>query len=120
MHSWYTCSVPSVAEVGCWSIVNSSAGTCSLTVILLTVLPTPLFNTKTQVQKVSEGGKCGGVRSDLNFLTIHGKSRFPGLHVWLRDGTRAAVKVPQGCLFIQVIPATPPDAWSTLLHAYKQ
>lgn len=47
------------------------------------------------------GTVLAGFHSDLNFLTIHGKSRFPGLHVWLRDGTRAAVKVPHGCLFIQ-------------------
>ncbi|CAH0493464.1 unnamed protein product [Peronospora farinosa] len=38
---------------------------------------------------------------DLNLLTIHGKSRFPGLYIWLRDGTRTAVKVPDGCLLVQ-------------------
>jgi hypothetical protein len=36
-------------------------------------------------------GKLGtvlaGYHYDLNFLTIHGKSRFPGLNIWLRDGT---------------------------------
>jgi len=37
----------------------------------------------------------------LIFLTIHGKSRFPGLYIWLRDGTRVPVKVPDGCLLIQ-------------------
>lgn len=42
-----------------------------------------------------------GYHYDLNFLTIHGKSRFPGLFVWLRDGKRVAVKIPAGCLFIQ-------------------
>lgn len=25
---------------------------------------------------------------DLNFMTIHGKSRFPGLYIWLRDGRK--------------------------------
>lgn len=39
--------------------------------------------------------------SDLNFLTIHGRSRFPGLYIWLRDGRRAAVKVPEQCLLVQ-------------------
>jgi hypothetical protein len=39
---------------------------------------------------------------DLNLLTIHGKSRFPGLYIWLRDGTRTAVKIPDGCLLVQV------------------
>jgi len=42
-----------------------------------------------------------GYHYDLNFLTIHGKSRFPGLFVWLRNGRRLAVKIPAGCLFIQ-------------------
>jgi len=42
-----------------------------------------------------------GFHYDLNFLSIHGKSRFPGLFIWLRDGTRHLVKVPDGCLLIQ-------------------
>jgi len=42
-----------------------------------------------------------GFHYDLNFLTIHGKSRFPGLYIWLRDGTRVLVKVPDGCLLLQ-------------------
>ena len=42
-----------------------------------------------------------GFHYDLNFLTIHGKSRFPGLFIWLRDGTKVPVKVPDGCLLIQ-------------------
>jgi isopenicillin N synthase-like dioxygenase len=36
-----------------------------------------------------------GFHSDLNFLTIHGRSRYPGLHVWARNtGKRIAVKLP--------------------------
>lgn len=42
-----------------------------------------------------------GYHYDLNLLTIHGKSRFPGLFIWLRDGTRTAVKIPDGCLLVQ-------------------
>jgi len=42
-----------------------------------------------------------GYHYDLSFLTIHGKSRFPGLYVWLRDGTKILVKVPDGCLLLQ-------------------
>ncbi|KAL0489359.1 gibberellin 20 oxidase [Acrasis kona] len=42
-----------------------------------------------------------GFHYDLNFLTIHGKSRYPGLFVWLRNGTRSAVKIPDGCLLLQ-------------------
>jgi len=42
-----------------------------------------------------------GFHYDLNFLTIHGKSRFPGLYIWLRDGTKYKVTVPDGCLLLQ-------------------
>jgi len=42
-----------------------------------------------------------GFHYDLNFLTIHGKSRFPGLYIWLRDGSRVLVRVPDGCLLLQ-------------------
>jgi len=48
-----------------------------------------------------QGNIFAGYHTDLNFLTIHGKSNFPGLYVWLRDGTKMAVKVPAGCLLIQ-------------------
>jgi isopenicillin N synthase-like dioxygenase len=37
----------------------------------------------------------------LNFLTIHGKSRFPGLNIWTKDGTKMLAKIPDGCLLIQ-------------------
>ncbi|KAI9291108.1 Clavaminate synthase-like protein [Neoconidiobolus thromboides FSU 785] len=42
-----------------------------------------------------------GFHYDLNFLTIHGKSRFPGLHVWARNKDKMAVKVPDGHLLVQ-------------------
>jgi len=47
------------------------------------------------------GDILAGFHYDLNFLTIHGKSRFPGLYIWLRDGTKMLVRVPDGCLLIQ-------------------
>jgi isopenicillin N synthase-like dioxygenase len=34
-------------------------------------------------------------------MTIHGKSRFPGLFIWTREGKRVPVKVPDGCLLVQ-------------------
>ncbi|KAF3762017.1 Clavaminate synthase-like protein [Cryphonectria parasitica EP155] len=38
-----------------------------------------------------------GFHTDLNFLTIHGRSRYPGLHIWARNtGKRIAVKIPPG------------------------
>jgi len=42
-----------------------------------------------------------GFHYDLNFITIHGKSRYPGLSIWTRDGTKMNVKIPEGCLLIQ-------------------
>lgn len=42
-----------------------------------------------------------GFHYDLNFLTIHGKSRFPGLLIWTREGKRVRVRVPDGCLLVQ-------------------
>jgi isopenicillin N synthase-like dioxygenase len=47
------------------------------------------------------GKVIAGYHYDLNFMTIHGKSRFPGLHVWLRDGRRVPVRIPTGCLLLQ-------------------
>ncbi|KAI7755258.1 hypothetical protein M8C21_021577 [Ambrosia artemisiifolia] len=48
-----------------------------------------------------EGTVFAGYHYDLNFLTIHGRSRFPGLSIWLRNGKKVEVKVPVGCLLIQ-------------------
>lgn len=43
-----------------------------------------------------------GFHYDFNLLTIHGKSRFPGLHIWpCNSGERVAVRVPDGCLLVQ-------------------
>ena len=49
-----------------------------------------------------EGTVLAGFHTDLNFFTIHGKSRFPGLRIWTREGKRVGVVVPDGCLLIQV------------------
>lgn len=54
-----------------------------------------LFSVGADLQKHGNLGKViAGFHSDLNFLTIHGKSRYPGLYVWLRDGTRVPVRIP--------------------------
>lgn len=38
-----------------------------------------------------------GFHTDLNFFTIHGRSRYPGLHIWARNtGKKIPVKIPQG------------------------
>lgn len=48
-----------------------------------------------------EGTVFAGYHYDLNFLTIHYRSKFPGLYIWLRNGEKVEVKVPEGCLLIQ-------------------
>ena len=64
--------------------------------------PHLLAPTGSDLAQYSEVGTIfAGWHTDLNFLTIHGKSNFPGLYVWLRDGSRMAVRVPPGCLLIQ-------------------
>eukprot|EP00882_Tetradesmus_deserticola_P029312 GHRQ01032823.1.p1 GENE.GHRQ01032823.1~~GHRQ01032823.1.p1 ORF type:complete len:134 (+),score=65.02 GHRQ01032823.1:733-1134(+) len=47
------------------------------------------------------GTVLAGYHYDLNFITIHGRSRFPGLSVWLADGRRLPVSIPPGCLLCQ-------------------
>lgn len=47
------------------------------------------------------GTVLAGFHYDLNFLTIHGKSRFPGLNIWTREGCKTSVEVPDGCLLVQ-------------------
>lgn len=38
-----------------------------------------------------------GFHTDLNFLTIHGRSRYPGLNIWARNtGRRIPVRMPPG------------------------
>jgi isopenicillin N synthase-like dioxygenase len=60
------------------------------------------FCTGTDLEAHGELSTCyAGYHYDLNFLTIHGKSRFPGLAIWLQDGRRMPVSIPSGCLLIQ-------------------
>lgn len=43
-----------------------------------------------------------GYHYDISFFTIHGKSRYPGLNIWTKDGQKQEVKIPDGCLILQV------------------
>jgi len=64
--------------------------------------PHLLAPTGTDFEKYGDLDKIvAGFHYDLNLLTIHGKSRYPGLYVWLRTGEKYLVKVPDGCLLIQ-------------------
>lgn len=42
-----------------------------------------------------------GIHYDISFMTIHGKSKFPGLYIWLHTGEKLRVVVPENCLLIQ-------------------
>ncbi|OIW06189.1 hypothetical protein TanjilG_23069 [Lupinus angustifolius] len=64
--------------------------------------PHLLAPTGSDLQKYGqERTVLAGYQYDLNFLTIHGRSRFPGLNIWLRNGQKVEVKVIVGCLLIQ-------------------
>ncbi|KAM0282925.1 hypothetical protein ACHAQH_002736 [Verticillium albo-atrum] len=60
--------------------------------------PHLLAPTSSDLRKYDEPDTIlAGFHTDLNFLTIHGRSRFPGLHVWARNtGKKMAVKIPKG------------------------
>ncbi|GAA6020353.1 hypothetical protein JCM11491_000323 [Sporobolomyces phaffii] len=62
-----------------------------------------LAPTATDLAKYGREGEIfAGFHTDLNFLTIHGRSRYPGLHIWARNsGKRIPVKLPPGCLLVQ-------------------
>ncbi|EME28801.1 hypothetical protein Gasu2_18590 [Galdieria sulphuraria] len=61
-----------------------------------------LAPTGVDVDKYEKGHVVAGFHYDLNFLTLHGKARYPGLFIWTREGIRIPCKVPDGCLLIQV------------------
>jgi isopenicillin N synthase-like dioxygenase len=63
--------------------------------------PHLLAPTGSDLEKWDVGTPFAGFHYDLNFLTCHGKSRYPGLYVWLRDMRKVAVKVPAGCFLQQ-------------------
>lgn len=60
--------------------------------------PHLLAPTASDLQKYGQKDTIlAGFHTDLNFLTIHGRSRYPGLHIWARNtGKRIAVKIPPG------------------------
>ena len=48
-----------------------------------------------------EGTVLAGYHYDTNFLTIHGRNKFPGLNIWVKNGQKVEGSVPEGCLLIQ-------------------
>jgi hypothetical protein len=62
--------------------------------------PHLLAPTGSDLNKYGMGTAFASFHYDLNFLTIHGRSRFPGLYVWLRNWKKIMVKMPPGCLLL--------------------
>ena len=60
-----------------------------------------LSPTASDLMKWDVGTAFAGFHNDLNFITIHGKSRYPGLFLWTRDWKKITAKVPEGCLLMQ-------------------
>lgn len=59
-----------------------------------------LAPTGSDLKKNDVGAIFAGFHYDIAFLTIHGKSRYPGLFVWLRNNQKLQVKIPDGCLLL--------------------
>lgn len=63
--------------------------------------PHKLAPTGSDLTRYEIGTIFAGFHYDFNFLTIHGKSRYPGLFAWLRSGEKFTVSVPEGHLLLQ-------------------
>lgn len=63
--------------------------------------PHLLAPTGSDLSKNEVGTILAGFHYDIAFLTIHGKSRFPGLFVWTRNNQKLQIKVPEGHLLVQ-------------------
>lgn len=61
-----------------------------------TLRPHLLAPTASDLEKYGEKDTIlAGFHTDLNFLTIHGRSRYPGLNIWARNtGSRIPVSLP--------------------------
>ena len=62
--------------------------------------PHLLAPTGSDLVKYDVGTTFAGFHYDLNFLTIHGKSRYPGLFAWTKSGEKFTVNVPEGYLLL--------------------
>lgn len=60
-----------------------------------------LAPTGSDLQKHKKGTLFASFHYDFNFLTIHGKSRYPGLFIWLRNGKKIPVVMPENYLLLQ-------------------
>jgi len=63
--------------------------------------PHLLAPTASDLKKYDVGSNFAGFHYDLNFITIHGKSRYPGLFLWSRDMQKFSAVIPDGVLLLQ-------------------
>jgi len=64
--------------------------------------PQVLAPNGSDLSRYQPGTSLSAFHYDLNFLTIHGKNRYPGLYIWLRNGEKRKVSVPEGHVLLQV------------------
>ncbi|KAK0198865.1 hypothetical protein F5146DRAFT_1131814 [Armillaria mellea] len=80
--------------------IRVRAATCAVFLLSSDLSGRPHILAPTASDLVKYGQKdttLAGFHTDLNFLTIHGRSRYPGLHIWARStGKRISVKIPDG------------------------
>lgn len=62
--------------------------------------PHLLAPTASDLKKYTVGTAFASFHYDLNFITIHGKSRYPGLFLWTKNWKKQPVKIPDGCLLL--------------------
>lgn len=60
-----------------------------------------LSPTASDLQKYNVGDVFANFHYDLNFITVHGKGRYPGLYIWTRDWIKMKVKIPDNYLLMQ-------------------
>eukprot|EP00835_Amoeboradix_gromovi_P003181 NODE_201_length_15044_cov_0.334560.p1 type:complete len:365 gc:universal NODE_201_length_15044_cov_0.334560:11770-10676(-) len=64
--------------------------------------PHLLAPTGSDLSNAEKGDVFAAFHYDMNFITIHGQSRFPGLYIWPRNtGRKLEVKIPRGMLLVQ-------------------
>merc|ERR1719272_826035 len=60
-----------------------------------------LAPTGSDLKKNDVGAIFAGFHYDISFMTIHGKSRYPGLCLWTREWKKVNLNFQPGCLFVQ-------------------
>ena len=67
----------------------------------MNLAPHLLAPTASDLVKYGVGTALASFHYDLNFITLHGKSRYPGLYLWTREMKRQPVAIPDGSVLLQ-------------------